>query len=583
VYILGINAYHAGASACLLQNGQLIAAAEEERFNRVTHWAGFPSDAIRYCLSEAGITIGDLDHLAVACDPSSSRAPNGPWHMRSPSRFLPRRGGHHQSADGQPPSDALLQSLGVKRANFRARFHRVDHHRSHLASAFFTSPFSQAAVVSLDDVGDDVSTMWGVGNDHEIRLLGRIELPHSLGLFAQALTQWLGFMRYGDEDKLVDLAAYGEPLYLDEMRRIVRLHRDGTFELNLDLFRHAKERLTVAWDDGTPSTELLFSREWVNLLGAPRHPHQTETDSSLEGFTQYQLDVAASGQAMLELAELNLVRAVQKATGQRNLCMAGSLALNRGFNGKVRALTPFEQMYVQPAAGDAGTAMGVAYHIYHQLLGHARRPEVSSPYTGPQFDDDEIAHMLRGYGLSAWTADDDELIPSVAELLAGGWVVGWFQGRMEWGPRPLGNRSVLADPRRPGMVDVLRGRSKQPEPFRPFGASILSDATADYCVEDSPSPYMSQVYEMLPEQQCRIPAVTHVDGTARLQTVDGATNPRYWHLIRAFEEQTGVPLVLNTSFNENEPIICEPEQAIQSFLRTRMDALVLGNQLVARR
>lgn len=572
MYILGINAYHGGASACLIRDGELVAAAEEERFRRIKYWAGFPSEAIRYCLAEAGVSAYDLDHVGISRDPSANLYRKILFALaRRPSIAL-IRDRLQNAAKVREPKAALVAALELDPAGLRAQFHNVEHHRAHLASAFFVSPHREAAVLSIDGMGDFSSTMWGIGRDNQLEIQDSISFPHSLGIFYTALSQWLGFPKYGDEGKVMGLAPYGEPHFLEQLRRIVRVQRDGSFELDLDYFVHHAEGAAMTWEEGEPTVGTLFSPRLVNLLGPPRQPRSE--------LTERHHHVAASLQTMLEEAELALVNALQRRSGQKALCLAGGVALNSVVNGKILPQTGFEDIYIQAAAGDAGTSLGVAYYIYHQLLGQPRRYVQEHAYTGPEYGEAEIAAALASQGLTASPLDDETLFRRTAELVAAGSVVGWFQGRMEWGPRALGNRSIIADPRRADMKDILNARIKHREPFRPFAPSVLLEATGDYFDQDYPDPFMLKVYGVRPAQRAVIPAVIHVDGTGRLQTVDRATAPRYWQLIAAFAEQTGVPVVLNTSFNENEPIVCRPREAIDCFKRTRMDALAIGNFLV---
>jgi carbamoyltransferase len=573
--ILGINAYHGGASACLIRDGQLVAAAEEERFNRVKYWAGFPVQAIQYVLSEGGITPHELDHIGISRDPKSNMLQKALFvFTRRPSLNLVRDRLSNEMKVVSLRTD-FCEQLGLKPETLRAQFHNVEHHRAHMASAFFVSPFDDAAILSVDGMGDFVSTMWGTGHGHQMQVLGEINFPHSLGIFYNALTQWLGFPKYGDEGKVMGLAPYGQPRYMDEMRRIVRLQRDGTFELDLDYFVHHAEGATMTWRGGEPTIGRLFSDKLIDLLGEPRMP-RTEITEKVQ-------DVAASLQAMLEEAEMALVRKIQRDTGKTVLCMAGGVALNSAFNGKILPNTEFNDIYIQPAAGDAGTALGVCYYIYHEVLGQPRTFVLNHAYTGPQFSDVVIRAALDQHGLSYQELQPDEMAEAAAQIIAQGGVLGWFQGRMEWGPRALGNRSILADPRRQDMKDILNARIKHREPFRPFAPSVLLEATADYFDQSYPDPFMIKVYNVLPHKRAEVPAVTHVDGTGRLQTVDRAANPQYWQLIHTFGQLTGTPVVLNTSFNENEPIVCTPQQAIDCFLRTRMDALGIGSYLVTKK
>jgi carbamoyltransferase len=368
------------------------------------------------------------------------------------------------------------------------------------------------------------------------------------------------------------LAPYGTPRYMDEFQRIVRIQRDGSFELDLDYFELSGKGALMTWEDDEPSVPTMFSVKLAQMLGEPRVPHTA--------ITSHHEDVAASLQAMLEEAEFALVNKLQRETGQTALCMAGGVALNSAFNGKVLPQTQFREIYIQPAAGDAGTSLGVCFYIYHQILGQPRAFVLDHAYTGPRYANGTAADALQHYGLRYSELGEGELTAEAAHIVAQGDVLGWFQGRMEWGPRALGNRSIIADPRRDDMKDTLNARIKHRESFRPFAPSILEEAVGDYFDQRYPDPFMIKVYNVLPEKRAEIPAVTHVDGTGRLQTVSQATNPLYWRLIKAFESETGTPVVLNTSFNENEPIVCTPVEAIECFLRTRMDALVLGNYLV---
>lgn len=581
-YILGINAYHAGSAACLIRDGDLVVAAEEERFNRLKYCAGFPNEAIQFCLTEAGISAYDLDHVGISRDPSANLHKKVLFALRRRPSFDLIRDRLANAAKVRDPRGALIEALGLESASLRAQFHNVEHHRAHLASAFFVSPFKESAVLSVDGMGDFVSTMWGVGKENRIDVRGTIPFPHSLGFFYTAVSQWLGFPKYGDEGKVMGLAPYGQPIYLDKMRKIVRLQRDGTFELDLDYFVHHAGGVTMAWDAGTPVLGTMYSQKLIELFGPPRDPAarpEPGTDSGI-GISRHYLDVAASLQAMLEEAEFALIEMLQRLTGQTAICIAGGVGLNSVVNGKIRPRTAFKDIFVQPAAGDAGTALGAAYHVYHQVLGNPRIYEMKSAATGPEFDDCVIARILDARGLTYASVSDDVASRRAAELIADGNVVGWFQGRMEWGPRALGNRSILADPRRTDMKDILNARIKQREPFRPFAPSVLIEATGDYFDQDYPDPFMMKVYNVNPSKRDEIPAVTHVDGTGRLQTVDRETAPRYWRTIKEFEGITGTPVVLNTSFNENEPIVCRPEEAIDCFLRTKMDALVIGNHVV---
>ncbi len=576
--ILGLNAFHGDASACILRDGLMIAAAEEERFRRIKHWAGFPTEAIRYCLEEAGIGIEGVDHVALNQD---ARAHFG----RKVAYTLRNRPEPRLLWDRLRNKRARAGTLDLLREAFpgtsvRARLHPVEHHVAHLSSAFHVSPFDEAVVVSVDGFGDFASAAWGVGRGTRIDVEGRVLFPHSLGVFYQAITQFIGFPNYGDEYKVMGLAPYGQPTYLPQMRKIVLLQDDGSFRLDLNYFRHHREKVDYEWSGGSPSVGTLFSEALAELLGPVRGPQALE---------QRHKDIARSAQAMYEEAFFHLLNAMHARHPLKCVAIAGGCGMNSVANGKVTLRTPFREVYVQSAAGDAGGAVGAAYSVWHQL-GGARGPAHQHAYWGPHFGSDAIADLLRERAgeLAAQSCtvrvagDEDALSREAAAAIAEGLVVGWFQGRMEWGPRALGNRSILGDPRRADMKDVLNLKIKRRESFRPFAPSILRESTSEWFELDGDVPFMMQVFPVRIAKRAAIPAVTHVDGSGRLQTVDASTNPRYHRLISAFRDLTGVPMVLNTSFNENEPVVCTPNEALDCFLRTRMDVLVLGDHVVRR-
>lgn len=572
MYILGINAYHGGASAAILRDGQLIAAVEDERFRRQKYWAGFPTESIKFCLEQAGISAYDLDHVAISRDPKAHLAQKVLFTLRKRPSMAAVRDRVQNMGAVRDIKAVLAQELGLEEAALKAEFHRVEHHRAHMASAFFVSPFEEAAVLSIDGMGDFVSTMVGSGKGGKIEVSDQVLFPHSLGIFFTALTQWLGFLNYGDEGKVQGLAPYGEPKYLDEMHKMVKLLPGGGFELDLKYFVHHAAGVDMTWEDGSPSVGRLFSDKLVALLGEPRAPRSE--------YTPKHYDVAASMQAMLEEAEFHIVRDAFARTGQKALCLAGGVALNSSFNGKILPQTGFEDIWIQPASGDAGTALGAAFYVQHQVLGLPRGFEMKHAYTGPSYSNAQIEATLQGRGLAHQVLEDGELASVTSDRILAGDVVGWFQGAAEWGPRALGNRSIVADPRRSDMKQILNARIKHREEFRPFAPSILAEHTGEYFDQSYPDPFMVKVYGVRPEKQAEIPAVTHVDGTGRLQTVEASVNPRYHALIRAFGEKSGTPVVLNTSFNDNEPIVCTPDEAINCFERTNMDTLVLGNFLL---
>ena len=580
--ILGINAYHGNASAALVCDGKLVAAVEEERFNRVKYAAGFPAAAIRYCLKEAGIRLADLDHVAVPRNPYARLGTKLFYALRMPS-FARERVRVISKFTGIPA--ALAWAFDSDPAKIKASFHRVEHHQAHLASAFFVSAFETAALLSADGLGDFASSMWGLGSGNRMRIDGAIAFPHSLGLYYSAVTQYLGFLKFGDEYKVMGLAAYGQPAYLEEFRDILRFHTNGGafgFKLGLDYFTHHKTGPEMSWaeSDQTPKLGKMFSEAMPRRLKAPAR----QPDEPLE---QRHRDMASSLQARLEEVYLGMLKKLAAKTGAKAVCLAGGVAFNCVANGKIFDATPFEQVYVHPAAGDAGLAVGAAYYVWNQVLGKPRSFVLDHPYWGPAYSAEEMKHAIGASAVSQGgqtmnELSEEELLRRTAAIIAEGKILGWYQGRAEWGPRALGNRSIVADPRRAEMKEVLNRRIKHREIFRPFAPSILAEKTGEWFEKSHPSPFMNLAYSVRPEKRDQIPAPTHVDGTGRLQTVMREANPRYYALIREFEKQTGVPVVLNTSFNDNEPIVCRPEEALDCYLRTQMDALVLGNFLITR-
>ena len=579
--ILGINAYHGNASAAIVCDGKLVAAVEEERFNRVKYAAGFPAAAIRYCLQEAGLTLADVHHVAVPRNPYARLGTKLFYALRMPS-FARERAKVLTKFTGIP--EALSHAFDLDPAKLTARFHRIEHHQAHLASSFFVSPFERAALLSADGLGDFASTMWGTGAGSRMRIEGAIAFPHSLGLFYSAVTQYLGFLKFGDEYKVMGLAAYGQPEQLAAFRDILRFDSRSNgngFRLGLAFFTHHRTGPEMTWAeaDKTPTMGKMFSPEMSRKLGPVRAPEEPLEDRHR--------NLASSLQARLEEVYLGMLKKLAERTGLKSVCLAGGVAFNCVANGKIFDATPFEQVYVHPAAGDAGLAVGAAYYVWHQILGKPRSFVMDHAYWGPGYTRDTVRRAIDSNGLASGgytiaELPEAELMPRTAAIIADGRILGWFQGRAEWGPRALGNRSIVADPRRAEMKEILNQRIKHREIFRPFAPSILSESTSEWFEQSHPSPFMNLAYSVRPEKRDKIPAPTHVDGTARLQTVTREANPRYHALISAFRDLTGVPVVLNTSFNDNEPIVCRPEEALDCFLRTQMDALVLGDFLITR-
>jgi carbamoyltransferase len=577
--ILGINAYHANAAAAIVVDGRLIAAVEEERLNRVKYAAGLPVEAIQFCLDRAGAKLTEVDHIAIPRDPWARLGTKLRFAMRMPRFALDRLRVMRQFAGIH---EELAAAFDIAPETIHAQFHRIEHHTAHMASAFFVSPFEESAVLSADGLGDFASSMCAVGSGTNMRTLGEVAFPHSLGMFYTALTQYLGFWKFGDEYKVMGLAAYGEPEFLEQFRKIVYPHGDLSFRLGLEYFIHQRSGAEMSWreSDRTPVVGRLFSPALEKLLGPARR-----ADESL---TQRHHNMAASMQAALEEVLAVYWNGLAKKSGQKSLCLAGGVAFNCVANGKIFGASPFEQVFVQPAAGDAGLSVGAAFAVNHTVLGRPREFVMEHAGWGPSFSPSEIRAALTRPGAvngesTLAELDEPALLAATARCISDRKIVGWFQDAAEWGPRALGNRSILADPRRPEMKDILNRRIKHREIFRPFAPSIAEEAVGDFFTQTHPSPFMTFAYSVRPEKRSVIPAPTHVDGTARLQTVSRTANPLYWKLLHAVGERTGVPVVLNTSFNDNEPIVCRPEEALECFRRTQMDVLILGNFLLEKK
>ncbi|MEY2518677.1 MAG: carbamoyltransferase [Verrucomicrobiota bacterium] len=576
--ILGLNAYHGDSAACLIKDGQLVAAAEEERFRRIKHWAGLPTQAIDYCLREGGVALQEIDHIAINRKPGVNN-----WRRlafllrhRPDPRLMMQKVRNIRSASSVQESleRACKVSLG-------AQIHQVEHHLAHLASAFLVSRFEEAACISIDGFGDFASTAMGSGQGNRIAIEQRVYFPHSLGIFYSALTQFIGFPHFGDEYKVMGLAPLGEPKYLEEMRQLVRIQPDGTFKLNLKYFRHHTDNVSYSWNDCAPEVGTLYTGKLSELLGPAR--------AAGEPLEQRHKDLARSTQAMYEEAFFALLNALHQKHPSLNLALAGGCAMNSVANGKVYLRTPFRKMYLPAAAGDAGGAIGAAAVVLSEVS--KSRMVLDDAFSGPHFSNEEIKELIESRTQElrnercevSQITDNQELCTRTAAAIAAGCVVGWFQGRMEWGPRALGNRSILCDPRRADMKEILNLKIKRRESFRPFAPSILREAVAEWFEQDDDVPFMMEVFQIRSEKRALIPAVTHVDGSGRLQTVHRETNPLYHQLISAFRSLTSVPMVLNTSFNENEPVVCRPEEALDCFLRTKIDVLVLGSFFIERR
>lgn len=580
--ILGINAYHGDSSACLVINGKLMAAAEEERFTRVKHWAGLPIQAITYCLKVGNLSLYEVDAIAINRNPQAHVVRKLLYGIQARPNFARLVDRLRNRKKLKSLGDELAASFELESSRLDSKIQYIEHHLAHLGSAFFVSPFDEAAVVSVDGFGDFASTLWGIGKQHEITVRERVFFPHSLGIFYLAITQYLGFNQYGDEYKVMGLAPYGESTELEAMRNVVTLGPNGSFSLHLDYFQHHTKGVAMTWEGGEPKINQIFTTKLEDLLGPKRQKDET--------LSQNHKNIAASAQSMYEEAFFHLLNYVQKKTGQFNLALAGGCAMNSVANGKIFSNTKFKDVYIQSAAGDAGGAIGAAFVVWNQHSKMPRNFVMEHSYWGPDYSNAEIKKLidsnLTQLGVNEFSishiTSEVELTKLVAKVISEGKVIGWFQGRMEWGPRALGNRSILGDPRRADMKDILNLKIKRRESFRPFAPSILREHVKEWFETDYDVPFMMQVFQINEQKKKLIPAVTHVNGSGRLQTVRKEQNKRYYNLINSFYELTGVPILLNTSFNENEPVVCRPEEALNCFLRTKMDILVMNDYLIER-
>lgn len=567
MYILGLTTL-GDSAATLIKDGQIVAAAEEERFSRKKHHSGFPFNAMQYCLDEAGIKVAAIAHIALYWKP---------WVLRHKalqalkaaaiSRDMFKARADRGVAQVSESYLGMLRYPQRIRKDFgpgNFRFHFLEHHQCHAASAFFVSGFDKAAIMTWDGTGEDTTTLFSRGHDTSIKVLKRIKLPHSLGQFYSAVTNFIGFDMFGgDEWKVMGLAAYGQPEFYDFFaRRILTINGNQDFHLNIRVLDHHLAK------------HYQFSKEIIKELGPPRRPD--------EELTERHWNIAASAQKILEDTALYLLRGLYERTGEENLCMAGGVAFNSVMNGRIMTESPFKRYFIQPAAGDAGCSLGAALMVHHKLLGQPRKFKMDHAYYGPAFSSAECAAALKQAGLAFETLPDAEMLPRVAQMLADGAIIGWFQGRMEFGPRALGNRSFLADPRRDDMRNLLNRKVKLREWFRPLAPSMKEEVSAAIFGRPHNDPFMVTVLHVTEENHKRFPAVVHVDGTARPQTVSRSTNPRYWQLINEFEKLTGCPMLLNTSFNIQEPIVCTPQDAIKTYQGASFDALVLEDHIVLR-
>jgi carbamoyltransferase len=574
--ILGINAYHADSSAAIFVDGNLVAAIEEERFRRIKHWAGFPAMAIQFCLKEAGIGFESVDHFAIGRDPTAKFFKKLLYLIKNPSGSFSAVKKRLENAKKVATLENELSKIsGLSPDIFKNKIWQVEHHRSHIASAFFASPFEEAVCVSIDGSGDFTTTMTAIGRGNEIEVLDSVNFPHSIGIFYTAFTQLLGFPHYGDEYKVMGMAPYGTPKFTAKLQDVIHLQKNGLFKLNLKYFRNGTEGVISYGEDHIPVVQPMYSNEMIEVFGLPRKKE--------EALSQYHKDLAASVQKITEQTIFHIIEPLQKRTGLENLCLAGGVAQNSVANGKIKTNTSFKNIYIPSAAHDAGISMGAALYVQHQLLKQKRMPSVLSAYTGSRYSNEEIKSILNSAKIKFEEYEDEILFDKITDCIITGGVVGWFTGRSEFGPRALGGRSIIADPRRADAKAILNLKIKKRENFRPFAPSILKEHAAEYFELADEVPFMEKVLPIKESKRSQIPAVTHVDGSGRLQTVDNNISPRYYRLIFTFFKKTGIPILLNTSFNENEPIVNSPRDALSCYLRTEMDMLVMENILVSRK
>ena len=574
-YILGINFLHSDSSACIFKNGKLFAAAEEERFSRKKHTYLFPKKSILFCLKYANINISNISHVTINSNPSSSLIKKILFTLKNPKRiFL-----GFESLRNLKKKISIKNYLDSINPNikFTGTLEYIDHHEAHIASSFYYSKFEESVNISIDGFGDFVSCAWGKSDKKSNTIGGRVYFPHSMGIFYQSITQFLGFKNYGDEYKVMGLSSYGKPNYLKELSRLMFSTKNG-YELDLKYFKHHNNKIIYSKENGKITYKNLYSDQLTKLLGDERKPS--------EKITQIHMDLAKSAQTLYEDTFFNLLNLIYDKYKIKNLTLSGGCSLNSVANGKIKENTEFENIYISPNPGDAGGAVG-SVCVYLNNKNKKILPINNYAYLGNSYTNDEISRFIIKKKISSKYFVkkylDKELYNIVSKLIINSNIVGWFQGRMEWGQRALGNRSILADARNPEIKNIINSKIKRRESFRPFAPSVLEKYAKDWFNITNEIPFMSEVYPVLDRKKNILPGVTHIDGTARLQTVSKENNEKYYLLIDEFFKQTGVPIILNTSFNENEPIVNTPEEAINCFERTEMDALIIENWIISRK
>jgi len=579
-YILGLNCYHADSSACLLKDGKVLIALEEERINRIKHWAGFPTLSIKKCLEFEGISIDNVDYVAL----NQSPAANILTKIKYIFLNKPNLNFYFEKLNNKIRRQNILKLIEFKIGKLKqnCKLINVEHHLAHLASSYYDSPYDKSVNLSIDGFGDFVSTSWGTINKNKVTIDSKIFFPHSLGIFYEAFTQFLGFHNYGDEYKLMGLSALGKDSEINKFKKIITLKNNGEFQLNLKYFNHHKKKLSYSWDNVCPVTNNLLNEKINSIFGSPRR--------SDEALTDHHKNIAASVQRIYENALFNILNFIYKKYKINNLTLSGGCAQNSLANGKILNNTNFTSLFIPSNAGDGGGSIGAAYIAWERIskLKPARSMSAylginyTNAYIGTVIEQSDIKLNKNDFTISL-AENEDKLCSDIAKETSEQKVIGWFQGKMEWGPRALGNRSIISDPRNKDIKNILNIKIKRRESFRPFAPSILLEEANSWFENFSEEDYfMTRVLKFREDKKSIVPGVVHLDGTGRLQTVKQEDNPRYYKLIKEFYKITGVPIILNTSFNENEPIVCKPEEALDCFLRTKMDILVMENWIIKR-
>ena len=580
MYILGINAYHADSSAALIKDGEVISAVEEERFNRIKHWSGFPIQSIKYCISKENLEINDLDFITVNSNNYSNIFNKLFYSLSNNISFEFFLNQVQRRQKKNKIKNDLLNSFSLKK--LKPKICKVDHHLSHISSSLFCSNFHEGSFISIDGFGDFSSSVIGEFRHNKFKIFNKVLYPNSAGILYQALTQYIGFKKYGDEYKVMGLSAYGNSDLKEKLKKIINLNNDGTFTLNLKYFDHQKKIIDTNWKNGTPKFFDLYNKKNLeDLIGFPPRKNNENLDEKY-------INLAFATQSLYEDIFLNLLKSLNKKSNLKNLSLSGGCSLNSLANGKIYNYFDYDNIYMPPSSGDSGGAIGSALYKYFSIHKSKRnRIYLENPYLGPSFDNSYINNLInfnkkKLQNFSLDFMEDNSLIKFVAKEINDGKIIGWFQGSMEFGPRALGNRSILCDPRNPNMKSILNNKIKRRESFRPFAPSILREEVDNWFEINDDVPFMMKILKFKKDKRIIVPAVVHADGTGRLQTVTISNNKKYYKLIKEFYNITNVPMLLNTSFNENEPIVCKPEEALDCFLRTKMDIIVLENHIIRR-